>query len=498
MKTRLLCLLASLLSCFQILHAADKQLYPIIENGLWGFIDQLGKKVISPKFHGVSVFAEGKAAARNDDGYGFIDPSGKFIIDPIFDYAYPFENGRAKVYTGAKPYFIDTTGVIIFEHSYIDITSFGVEGCAIATSQSGRKGIINQQGQLLIDTLFKDIIPTSRDLAIVTGMRHPFPEPLDRENWEFEIGLINLNGDVIVPYGIFENINQFSNGYSLARKIYDEGKGFDGEKGVMNEKGQFTNQAIPRFSAQTSGVENTLQTSDVENTLSDNSMNNTRLSLNEVGNKWQYTDEQGKIVWTEKDESHLPRWLNIDYMIRGHFYAGSAPLYEQRPVNEGWGRSSNVLRKISKKSNFPQSRLSMMVDTKHKAIFKRRYHGIKMYLTNTLTDTIFFNAQDSRLNMIVQAMDQEGLWKDIEYLPHSWCGMSYHRIYLLPGFYWEFIVPAYRGIFKTKLRIVLEYRDALKTKKILYSNEFSGSINPAQFWRKRTYEPTDLMDSYVD
>jgi len=30
----------------------------------------------------------------------------------------------------------------------------------------------------------------------------------------------------------------------------------------------------------------------------------------------------------------------------------------------------------------------------------------------------------------------------------------------------------------------------------VYSNEYSGSVNPAQFWRKPEYIPAGIMDPY--
>lgn len=47
-----------------------------------------------------------------------------------------------------------------------------------------------------------------------------------------------------------------------------------------------------------------------------------------------------------------------------------------------------------------------------------------MYVVNNTTNKITFNAQDSRLYMKMQAKDSAGEWKDIEYLPSSWCGNS--------------------------------------------------------------------------
>ena len=119
---------------------------------------------------------------------------------------------------------------------------------------------------------------------------------------------------------------------------------------------------------------------------------------------------------------------------------------------------------------------------------------------------IDFNAQDSRLHMKVQALNSKGEWKDIEYLPRSWCGNSYHTLTLEPNNFWTFLTPIYEGDFKTKLRIELKHIDSedkseksWKKKEItIYSNEYEGSINPGQFWRKQDYYPGGIMDPYND
>ncbi|HEY5745431.1 MAG TPA: hypothetical protein VIU12_05095 [Chryseolinea sp.] len=106
----------------------------------------------------------------------------------------------------------------------------------------------------------------------------------------------------------------------------------------------------------------------------------------------------------------------------------------------------------------------------------------------------------------MQALNTEGEWLDIEYLPSSWCGNSYHILKLNPGMCWTFTVPRYEGDFKTRLRMEVRYINPkrnpekytrrAKDELVLYSPEFEGSINPGQFWRQNTYIPSGIMDPY--
>ncbi len=61
----------------------NPSLYPIEENGLYGFINEKGERIIPPSFHAVGLFSEGLAAARKDGLYGFIDD-----FDKVYNYSY--------------------------------------------------------------------------------------------------------------------------------------------------------------------------------------------------------------------------------------------------------------------------------------------------------------------------------------------------------------------------------------------------------------------------
>lgn len=60
--------------------------------------------------------------------------------------------------------------------------------------------------------------------------------------------------------------------------------------------------------------------------------------------------------------------------------------------------------------------------------FSATFRGYPVYLANTSGDTCWLNAEDSRLDLTTQAQGKDGKWKDIDYLPSSWCGNSYHQL----------------------------------------------------------------------
>jgi hypothetical protein len=210
-----------------------------------------------------------------------------------------------------------------------------------------------------------------------------------------------------------------------------------------------------------------------------------------------YVDINGKLIWQQsKQADNGLTYLNIDYMNRGYFYAYGANTEEE---SGGWAKSSNTPQKTGT-SAFPSNTLALTIDTTSNEVFANHYFGARLYLSNTKPDTISLNAQDSRLDIVLQAMDDNGRWRNIEYLPRSWCGNSYHELQLEPGAYWSFVIPHYRGEMKTKIRAVLTYKSKRsdKSSHIVVSNTIHASVNPGQFWNKRAYYPNGIMDPYFE
>lgn len=70
-------------------------MFRIIQNDQWGYIDSRGNVVITPQFEFAGDFFEGYAAIKKDDKYGYIDETGSIQIQPKFFEAYSFSEGLA-------------------------------------------------------------------------------------------------------------------------------------------------------------------------------------------------------------------------------------------------------------------------------------------------------------------------------------------------------------------------------------------------------------------
>lgn len=186
--------------------------------------------------------------------------------------------------------------------------------------------------------------------------------------------------------------------------------------------------------------------------------------------------------------------LNIDFMLRGYFYAGSR--IEDKNALGGFGPSENFPKAINSKLNLPQGKISLIALPDEETVFAGKYKGIKLLLVNATGQKTQFSASDSRLNIVQEALDSDGKWKPVEYLPSSWCGNSYHTVFLGANEYWEFTAARFTGKFKTKLRFRLDERRSKNETTAIYSNEFEGGINKEQFTNQRPYNPSGIMDPY--
>jgi len=196
----------------------------------------------------------------------------------------------------------------------------------------------------------------------------------------------------------------------------------------------------------------------------------------------------------EKQSATRLEDLNVQFMMRGYFFAGSRIPDRQAPG--GFGQSDNYPKAIVPIMPVTRGMVSLIADTSETPAFNGKYRGLRVLLVNGTNEIVGFSASDSRLYIVQEARGLDGKWKPIEYLPSSWCGNSYHTVFLGPKQYWEFAAPRYNGKIKTRLRIRLEWQKSQFQKLTIYSNEFDGSVNAKQFTVQQGHQPTNIMDPY--
>ncbi len=624
-------------------------LFPIVEQGHWGFIDSAGTVVVAPRFAQVQEFAEGLAPVREAGHYGFIDGTGRLVLAQSYGYASPFHHGLAVVQQDSIPQLLDRLGHLVpLAAPYQELEwQPGLDGGGlwVGLLPPHNRQILATTGKLLNPHTFERIGQLSSNRIVVqdtTTLR-------DREgNLLTEaVGALNARGKLVVPYYQFSSISTFHNGLATASRYqagadmetqciidttgrilarlpsnqefadYSEAEFADGVVrvhiskdggaanldnsylAVVDQRGRvlFHNRRLQRLTnfyrgrawarekdndwylidktgrrLSTVAVQDLLRPGDYDaapafangaevvklaneegyaaldstgrviRRLAEPLLCNSPEQAGDLllfyeadslqrmgfwnwrtgllirkrfsaisyagyqhgllpvveGDRLGYLSPQGRYVWRAKPMLSMP--LNLDFMRRASYPVASVPLRRYAGAG-GWGESDNQSKPIGTRS-FIAHTLGVQVSQRATpGTFGKRYHGHELTIANTTADTVVFDVQNSSLSLTIQAQDKQGQWRDIEYSPSSWCGNSYHQVFLAPSQYWQLTVPAYTGEFPTRLRARLLHHRKEGTRSqqvIVYSNSFAGSINPAQFWRYQRYSPQGIMDPYLN
>src|SRR5262245_38375971 len=144
---------------------------------------------------------------------------------------------------------------------------------------------------------------------------------------------------------------------------------------------------------------------------------------------------------------------------------------EDKAAFGGFGPSDNFPRPRGDEPLGEEGKVALVASTDGE--------GLRLRLVNRTEQVVAFDACNSCLFLVQEAQTSTGEWRPVEKVPTSWCGNSYHRVFLEPDEYWEVAAPRSRGSLKTKLRFRLEATEHGAAP--LYSNEFEGSVNLRQF-----------------
>jgi len=178
--------------------------------------------------------------------------------------------------------------------------------------------------------------------------------------------------------------------------------------------------------------------------------------------------------------------MNVSDQLSGYFFVKSA-LPDETALG-GFGKSSNMPRSITDDLlaqphgvillAAPDQRRTFALDSTWELPVDaatpqaRLFQGFTVLLLNNTHEAVWFAAQDSRLSIVREAIDENGQWRPIENLSESFCGNSSHRVALPAQHFWSFSTPVYQGSQRTLMRF--RFDDII-------SNEFEGTVNPAQF-----------------
>lgn len=204
-------------------------LYPVSQDGQWGYIDAQGTMVINPQFDDAAFFSDGWARVRMGDSYKFIDSEGAVVLAPNVAYVGSFSEGLAVVRPaeGDKLGYLDKNGAVVIEPRFEKAFAFS-EGRAAVYVGDGKRaapkfGYITTEGTFAIEPQFWGARRFEGGLApVLSG-------GFVGGTW----GFIDTTGKFVIEPQ-FEEALPFSEG----RAAVASGEGFDAKWGFIDERGQ--------------------------------------------------------------------------------------------------------------------------------------------------------------------------------------------------------------------------------------------------------------------
>ena len=230
-------------------------LAPVKQNGKWFFINRQGQ--LSSKFYDeINELSDETYIVKANDHYGAIDQFGQIILEPKFEQLGDFKNGFAYYQADGKYGFISKLGVV-HKAEYEWISDFDTNHHAII-KLNNKYGIISADGNVILPAQYNQIIKVNNSIYIIVinstygffNAEGCFLSPiiydfnkgkqpdfyvennllkLLRNN---EQALMDINGNLLIPFGVYNDISLPSNGLLRVKKQYKTGAKY----GYLDEK----------------------------------------------------------------------------------------------------------------------------------------------------------------------------------------------------------------------------------------------------------------------
>ena len=149
------------------------ELYLIVENGRFGFVNGRGRVVIRPRYRLAAPFSEGLAAVivlgkPNQGLLAFIDRKGRMAVRPFDGSGMKFSSGVARVLLGAEYVYMNKRGRWV-SRAYQNAEDCTEGLCAVTMGSRGPKmwGFINTSGAVIVKGQYSWAEPFKEGIARV-------------------------------------------------------------------------------------------------------------------------------------------------------------------------------------------------------------------------------------------------------------------------------------------------------------------------------------------
>lgn len=123
--------------------------------GKCGYIDVKGNYVIEPKYDDIDKFSDNRMVVKLDRKYGFVDYKGKVIVEPKYEYIGKISEGMAEVQLNGECGFIDESAREVIKPKYDSVSEFN-EGM-VAVELDNKWGFIDKSGKVVIKPKYERV-----------------------------------------------------------------------------------------------------------------------------------------------------------------------------------------------------------------------------------------------------------------------------------------------------------------------------------------------------
>ncbi len=206
-------------------------------DGKYGFIDNMGQVKVPIIYDECGFFSNGFVKVKKDGKWGFVNKEGKVIVPIKYDDAGIFLCERAAVKLNDKWGYVDTFGkeIIPIQFDYVKKKYLGdfwdehkfVGGYSVVTKRENggiSQGLIDKNGNLVIP-FYKFFVLDHYSDGLIMVL-----QPVIENGEEVRrCGFVNLQGKIVIPFR-YEYAGNFSEGFASVA--------MNGKKGYINKTGK--------------------------------------------------------------------------------------------------------------------------------------------------------------------------------------------------------------------------------------------------------------------
>ncbi|MES2760566.1 MAG: WG repeat-containing protein [Bacteroidota bacterium] len=247
-------------------YTIEEEWYVFEDDGLYGFKDENGDVIITPKFKHAYNFQNDYSIVEMKTGKGMINNKGDLILEPIYDYIYDDVNGFLQIEKNNLYGLAKTDGTIAVPVQYNDTGEFW-EGL-VWVERNDFVGYVDENHKTVVPFKFDWCGNFSEGLASAT-------QYAQEEGQKDIYGYIDKTGNYVITFDDYDEAGEFKEG--LAPVSIDDKFGF------INKQGKFICERIYHSAG--------------------NFVQGLSCVQLEDGGKWGYADKTGKLVVPYQFES---------------------------------------------------------------------------------------------------------------------------------------------------------------------------------------------------